>query len=221
MPDKLSHFDIRFFDRNDDFAVSFGHLPHWSQVGTLAFMTWRTADSMPRPVVNRWVLERNAYLFKLGLKPHDNWRAQLEALPKQNGLRIKWELIQKFDRHLDACHGACVLRQPRIAKIVADSLRKFDGDRYVLTDFVVMPNHVHVLAAFRTLKGMRNQISAWKRFQARQINQALKQEGHFWQTEDFDHLVRSEEQFLRYRRYIAENPLQAGLKPGEALHWQR
>lgn len=38
-----------------------------------------------------------------------------------------------------------MLEDPANAKIVADALRHFDGERYELASFVVMPNHVHVL----------------------------------------------------------------------------
>ena len=42
-----------------------------------------------------------------------------------------------------------MLKDPANAKIVADALRHFDGERYEMASFVVMPNHVHVL--FRPL----------------------------------------------------------------------
>ncbi|MFO1000810.1 MAG: hypothetical protein U0936_10745 [Planctomycetaceae bacterium] len=45
--------------------------------------------------------------------------------------------------------------------------------------------------------------------------------GQFWQTEQFDHLVRSEEQFRFLRDYIRKNPGQAGLRTEEYLHYSR
>ena len=39
-------------------------------------------------------------------------------------------------------------------------------------------------------------------------------DGEFWQVEQFDHLVRSPEDFDKYRRYIADNPANAGLGEG-------
>ncbi|MFM2142847.1 MAG: hypothetical protein RLZZ476_1391, partial [Verrucomicrobiota bacterium] len=39
--------------------------------------------------------------------------------------------------------------------------------------------------------------------------------GPLWQKEPYDHIVRSEAQFQHYRRYIAENPIKAGLEPHE------
>ncbi|MBN1853037.1 MAG: hypothetical protein JW829_09950 [Pirellulales bacterium] len=62
--------------------------------------------------------------------------------------RIQWKLTERWDAFLDECHGACLLKQADLARIVADSLFHFDSDRYLLTDFVVMPNHVHLMASF-------------------------------------------------------------------------
>ena len=108
-----------------------------------------------------------------------------------------------------------------MAQIVADSLLKFDGDRYELTNFVVMPNHVHLLAAFRDEEAMLTQCEGWKHFQAVQINRAIGASGRFWQQDGFDHLVRSEEQFAHFQRYLADNPRKAGLPPGEFIVWSK
>ena len=41
------------------------------------------------------------------------------------------------------------------------------------------------------------------------------------QTEEsFDHLVRSSEQFEYLQDYIAKNPVKAGLRAGEYIHWR-
>jgi type I restriction enzyme R subunit len=90
-----------------------------------------------------------------------------------------------------------------------------------MTDFVIMPNHAHLLAAFPTPEAMGDQCAAWRRYTARHINQRLQQRGEFWQDEGFDHLVRSPEHFEYYRRYIAENPIKAHLRPGEYRLYSR
>jgi len=97
----------------------------------------------------------------------------------------------------------------------------FDGDRYELTDFVVMPNHVHVLAAFESEEAMLSQVAGWKRFTATQINKALARRGHFWQEDQFDHLVRNGNQFESLRKYIADNGPKLGLPPDQHLHWSK
>ena len=101
---------------------------------------------------------------------------------------------------------------------MADSLLHFDGERYRMGDFIVMPTHVHLLAAFATAEAMTAQCDSWLHYTAFQINRAIGEKGKFWQQEPFDHLVRSPEQYEYLRQYIADNPRKAGLKPGEYLY---
>jgi len=210
---------FRVFEPKDDVLVVERRLPHWSQAGTICFITLRSFDSLPKPVVDAWLRERNEFLRRHGINPlAENWRQQLTEL----SLELKHDLDRVFSKkwhdELDACHGACVLRRPGLAKIVADSLKKFDNDRYELTDFAIVANHIHLLAAFPDIDGMLQQCQSWKHYTARQINRSLGRRGRFWQQDGFDHLVRSADQFDYLRNYIAENPRKAGLKPGEYLH---
>ena len=85
-------------------------------------------------------------------------------------------------------------------------------------DFVIMPNHVHLLAAFNTEEGMRTRFDSWLHWTARKINRAIGKSGHFWQEEPFDHLVRSNEQYEYLRNYIRANPSKACLKKGEFFY---
>ena len=120
--------------------------------------------------------------------------------------------------YLDQGYGACPLRETDAAQIVANTLSHFDGDRYHLGDFVVMPNHVHVLVCLLGTIELESQCTSWKKYSATKINRLLNQRGRFWQEESFDHLVRSPEQFDYLRRYIRENPIKAGLPAGAYLH---
>ncbi|MGA2618952.1 MAG: transposase [Thermoguttaceae bacterium] len=193
-------------------------LPHWSQRGTIAFITWRTWDSMPAPVIAAWLTERDALLRRHGIEPsRADWKACLQTLPKSVAREVTGQLFARWNDRLDALHGACVLRPPEIAQVVADSLCRFQGKRYILTDYVIMPNHVHLLAAFGDEDAMLRQCDSWKHYTAREINRALGRKGRFWQQNGFDHLVRSAENFDHYRRYIADNPVRARLKPGEFI----
>jgi len=78
-----------------------------------------------------------------------------------------------------------------------------------------------VLAAFRDESTMLAQFESWKHFMALQLNRELGRRGRFWQTDGFDHLVRSLEQFGHFRRYIADNPRRAALRSGEFVHWSK
>ena len=116
---------------------------------------------------------------------------------------------------LDTCHGTCALRDPDNAKIVADALLFFDNDRYSMGDFIVMPNHVHLLVTPTTGWQISDLLHSWKRFSARKINERMQQEGKLWQHESYDHIVRNEEQLKRIKKYIKNNS--KNLKAGESL----
>jgi putative transposase len=213
---------IQVFDPKQEVAVVQRRLPHWSQAGTVAFITWRTWDSIPEDVNRKWVAEGEAWLIDHGIDPtRADWETRLESLGSKLAREYRLLVSDRWNDSLDACHGACVLKRPDLAQMVAESLASSDGDRYELTDYVVMPNHVHLLAAFPDEDSMLLQCKSWKTFTATGINRAIGRTGRFWQQDGFDHLVRSVEQFEFLRRYIAENPTRAGLGAGEFVRWSR
>jgi putative transposase len=213
---------LQVFDPTAEFTIIERRLPHWSQAGTVAFITWRTDDSIPRPVLRRWHADRDDWLRRHGVEPKSpEWRQTVQRLDAAVRREFVRTFSDRWHRHLDACHGECVLRRPELATIVADSLLKFDGERYEVTDFIVTPNHIHLLAAFATEEGMLEQCEGWKHYQARELNRHLGRQGRFWQQDGFDHLVRSVEQFAALRRYIAANPEKAHLRPGEWRHYSK
>ncbi|MEX2139875.1 MAG: transposase [Pirellulales bacterium] len=213
---------MQTFDPKQDVLIVERRLPHWSQAGSLAFITWRTWDSIPEPVLNRWLGERCEFLKRHGIDPDAaDWSRRLEELTYAVREEFRNTLAARWNDALDACHGACVLRRPELAKIVGDSLIHFDGQRYELTDYVVMPNHVHLIAAFFDEEAMLLQCDSWKHYTATRINRALGRRGRFWQQDGFDHLIRSPEQFAALRQYIADNPQLARLRAGEFVHYSK
>ncbi len=84
-------------------------------------------------------------------------------------------------------------------------------------DFVVMPNHVHLLASFASEDSMVEQCDSWLNYSAFRINKSLGRKGKFWQQEPFDHLVRSVEQYEYLRKYIENNGKKARLNEDEFL----
>ena len=104
-----------------------------------------------------------------------------------------------------------------LAALVATSLRHFEGQRYWLGDFIVMPNHVHLLVCLLGSTDIEKQCYSWKKYSAREINAKLGREGRFWQEESFDHLVRSPAHLEAFSMYIATNGERAGLDPNSYL----
>jgi len=165
-----------------------GYLPHWESEGGIYFVTFRLADSLPHSVIR--TLRQN-------------------ELPKP---KEQQRVAKKLEDFLDHGAGACVLRDPGIADIVASALRKFDSLRYRMLAWCVMPNHVHVV--FQPLEGyeLAGILHAWKSFTGVEINRQLSRSGVLWQKEYYDHLIRNGEQLKRAIRYTAENPAKAGMR---------
>ena len=209
--------ELRLFDPTADWDVVLRSMPHWSQPGVVTFVTWRLADSLPPSALRRIDREIDALLTREGLDPRLDHRKQLEQLPPRRRAAVHFKIFSIRDRYLDQGCGACYLASRELAEVVIDSLQHFDGDRYALTDAVVMPNHVHFLCAFASDNDMLKQCTDLKRFIARDINRQLGRKGELWQVDQFDHLVRSPEQFECLQRYVAENPVKAGLEPGTFL----
>ena len=216
------HLEFGLFDPSLETLITCDDLPHWFQPHVAVFITFRTIDSLPTSAVLRMEAEIRDWLQRNGQSlqesdPLPEW----SDLPKDLQQKYRQRKTELWHWELDSCHGECVLKNPDLSEIVMNSLRHFDGDRYDLDCAVVMPNHGHVLAQFRPTVTCSKQCVSWLKFTATKINRALRQRGHFWQTEPFDHLVRSPEQFQYLRRYIENNGPRAKLKTGDFRYWNR
>lgn len=207
------HEWAELFDPQADLAITEHCRPHWSQAGAIVFITFRLHDSIPPEVIRRWESLKQAWLQRRGFAGH--WSDVVPTLAEKLRVAFHREFNRTREVFLDTCHGSCVLRRRELSQIVFDSLLHFDGDRYRMGHFVIMPNHVHLLAAFATEDGMSKQCDSWLHYTAWQINKVLESKGKLWSQEPFDHLVRSVEQYEYLRRYIAENTRKAKLQPGE------
>ncbi|PHQ32437.1 hypothetical protein CEE69_25685 [Rhodopirellula bahusiensis] len=177
---------------------------------------------MPKQVVQRWHAEIENWLQQNGL---DDWSVdqvlQSPAVDPSIKRELRFHKNRRWHGHLDDCHGDCCLRDMTARDVVAKSLRFFDGERYDLERFVIMPNHVHVLLQMQDGFLLRNQLREVLRFSAREINRQLGRRGSLWQSEPFDHIVRSPEQFEYLQGYIDRNPSNARLNESEFTLWTR
>lgn len=213
---------FQFFNPSKPVEITHGNLPHWEQAGATYFITFRTKDSIPVEVMDRWMADRDSWLEEHNISPSDADLAwQIECLP--DGLRKEYHRLftARWHDSLDACHGSCVLRDAALSRVVADALLHFDGERYEMADFVIMPNHVHLLAGIQGRGEMKRLCRSWKKFSATELNKRIGRDGEFWQPESFDHIVRSQVSFEKFQKYIAENPAKARLKVGEYHLYQR
>src|SRR5206468_374265 len=126
------------------------------------------------------------------------------------------EIARDFDRqiqrYLDRGAGACHLRRPDIADLVISAMRHFHETRYLLHEWVVMPNHIHAVLWPMPNCVLSDILKSWKQFTSRRAKKVLNLgEQPFWQPESYDHWIRNDEEKVRIVRYIRNNPVSAGL----------
>jgi len=200
------------------------NLPHWRRDGSIYWVTFRLADSLPQSKLAQLRSEKEAWLRQ---NP-EPW-----SLDQQRDHEARFgERVQQW---LDAGYGSCALARPDIRELVRECLTRFDGDRLRLHAAVIMPNHVHALiepggkrdtgipagdlysdtqtgmsvspphaSLSRLLKGIKGAS-------ARAANLLLGQNGSFWMDESYDRIVRNGEEYRRFVDYIRANPANAGL----------
>jgi len=195
-PDDKLHLVSGFHSR--------GVLPHRKREGGTYFVTFRQAGTLPKEVLHRFKQERDAIVQQARAANRPlTWHEQEEL--------FRW-YSSRVDRYLDAGHGACHLRNPDLADVVAGAIQFFEDQRYELPAWVVMPNHAH--AVVRPMPGhtLSDILHSWKSFTSHEINKLLATKAvPFWQSESYDHLIRDDEDMHRCCHYTLMNPVNAGL----------
>ena len=184
-----------FFNPDNEVEKHRHKLPHWQQHDVWISVTWRLADSLPQSKLDQWKEQRDTWISHYP----PPWDSATEAAYHERFTR-------EIEEWLDAGHGKCLLRKPANSRIVAEALHFFDGERYRLASYVVMPNHVHVLFSPIGHHQLSEILHSWKRHSSFLINQQEHQSGTLWQADYWDRLVRSREHFDWVVRYISENP---------------
>src|SRR5690606_29132054 len=100
------------------------YLPHWRKEGAVYAVTFRLADSLPQGILRQWRIER-AQIVR---------RANSAGRPlSEYELRRLQDLYDsRTQEWLDQGHGSCALRNPEVARVVADAIRHFEGERHEL-----------------------------------------------------------------------------------------
>lgn len=207
------HQAVRIYQRN---------LPHWRQDGCTYFVTFRLVDSIPAGVQREWEYEQAAWLKARGIQydgRRGSWRSQLRKLPQQEQFLFEKHFNRQVQACLDRGLGECWLKEPECINAVREQLFKADGQSHHLGDFVIMPNHVHLLTTPISGHELEIIFKAIKGKSAIECNKAVERSGTVWQPESYDHIVRDLTQLVAYREYIAANPDKAGLRlPDAALY---
>lgn len=158
-----------------------GYLPHYDCAPGTQHIAFRLADALPASVLEK-----------------------LERAPAQ-------ERLDAAEACLDEGVGSRALADRRIAGMVQEALQHFNGDRYELLAWCIMPTHVHVLASQMEGSPLGQVVHAWKSFSANRANDILGRQGRSWAPEYFDRKMRDEDDVEATRAYIEDNPVLAKL----------
>ncbi len=100
-----------------------------------------------------------------------------------------------------------------MAGLLIDVLLHYrDQGNYLLHEFVVMPNHFHLLITPQKVS-LERALQLIKGGFSYRAKQELGFSGELWQTSFYDHRVRDALEYLKIRDYIHQNPVRRGLAP--------
>lgn len=166
-----------------------GYLPHFDGE-VVQFITIRLHDSLPQSILEKYNQEKQAGKLKHYYED---------------------EVLQKIDKYLDSGFGDCHLKRPEIAAIIVAALLFYNGKRYKLFSWVIMPNHIHFLIRPNDGFSLSEIIRDFKGYTARAANNLIKRTGTFWHPDYFDRYIKDQKHFLKTVKYIEMNPVEAGL----------
>ncbi len=184
-----------FFDPEKELEITRRIRPHWKQTGTIHFITWRMADSLPQVQLRE--LENDRRLWR---EKHGSTEVRtLDFALQREYYRLFDARVQQW---LDAGAGSCALRQAGPRLEVVNALHFFNGTRYQLGNFAVAGNHVHVLVVPFAGHDISAITHSWRSYTAKSINKLLGRTGTFWKEERFDHLVRNKRSLAKFEEYV-------------------
>jgi REP element-mobilizing transposase RayT len=172
-----------------------GYLPHLDRPDLIQLVTIRLYDAVPEALIDN-------------CKKELSWT---EKMPKRDPRRRA--LQKRIEKYEDAGHGACWLRDDRIGEMVESSLLYFNGKRYRLLAWCIMPNHVHSVIEIWKNHSLEEVMHSLKSYTANEANKILKRCGKFWLREYFDRYIRDGRHLELAVEYIESNPVKAHLVP--------
>jgi putative transposase len=86
-----------------------------------------------------------------------------------------------------------------------------DGGEFAVHEFVIMPNHIHLLLSVDETHAVGRALQMIKGGFSHAVGQAGLKLKVVWQPSYYEHRVRDGEEYTRMRSYIHQNPVRRGL----------
>jgi len=108
--------------------------------------------------------------------------------------------------------GRALLQSDRNATLFIDVLRSYvAGKKFRVHDFVVMPDHVHLLITVSGEMSIEKAVQFIKGGFSYRLKKECGYSGEVWQKGFSEVRVSDRESFAKHRDYIAQNPVKRGL----------
>lgn len=200
---------MKFYDPLGKTTKYHNNLTHWEQDNATYFITFRLADSIPTEAIRKLGIKRDSWLL-----------ANPPPWPLETELEFHHLFSQKLDEWMDRGHGECLLQRVELRAALTDNLLQGHEKTYEMRSFVIMPNHVHILASLKDIS-LPDALKRWKGSSATVINRMAGRTGTLWQKDYFDRLIRGSEHLFNAARYIQRNPVKAKLREHEFTYWTK
>jgi len=108
--------------------------------------------------------------------------------------------------------GRALLQSDRMANLFIDVLRSYvAAGKFKIHEFVVMPNHVHLLLTVEAGTTIEKAVQFIKGNFSYRARKELGLKCEIWQRGFSDVRIRDHESFMYHVEYIRDNPVKAGL----------
>ncbi len=177
------------------------NLPHWDYPERLQYITYRLWDSLPKYQLKE-ILEKAA------------------IVPKERRRSYMGHLVEEWVHNGSGCG---ILTADDVFPIILENWFYHHKKAYDILEWVIMPNHVHLLINQYYGYALKDVVESWKSFTSRRImetasyKQAVANNPDFvdsvWYPNYFDRMIRGSNHKANTRQYILNNPV--GLRWGQ------
>jgi putative transposase len=109
-----------------------------------------------------------------------------------------------------AFEGRAMFQSERAAKLLIETILVYrEQERYLLHEFVIMPNHLHLLLSPVAPVTLERTMQFIKGGYSHRAGKEMGMNGEIWQRGYVDHRIRDTQDYIRHLEYIRFNPVRA------------
>jgi putative transposase len=109
-------------------------------------------------------------------------------------------------------NGVALFQTTRVVDLLLATILNYrDAGKFLVHEFVVMPNHLHMLITNSSGTTLERAIQFIKGGFSFRAGKELGMKGEIWQRGYIDHRIQDADDYSQHRSYIHQNPVRARL----------